>query len=394
MATLLEGTGGHVTHAPLSYEQTASMGKHLQDQIDALKSRFDSMRGDHDGSSDVVGDLGRSLAKQLERLHKLEEDLVATNSLVDGQHKELARTNGTIGQMQQEFANVNDIVFALRKGHKVVRMDLQKVSQDLIDTSNVTKAVKEALERKVLAELQRHDTDLKQADLNIGRLRHDAEVIRENVQSTRDDLRAAEDALHLAREDIVNLSKDVCTLDARSCELTKTLKDTRQKLEDVKAACSNVSDDHDGTKSSVADLQQTSAKLGSHCRQLQDGLNRTAVGLQGTQTQLTNTVGVVETTQEHLEQIKSDLLNVRHNHEDLVGKHKTIARATEDLQHVSQETRKGLRDTNSLVLPNLQMPANGGVLSSASASLRSPASPRQPLSPLATPGNRSLRKAN
>jgi len=384
-----------VTHAPLSYEQTASMGKHLQDQIDALRSRFDSMRGDHDGSSDAFGDLNRSLAKQLARLHKIEEDLVGTNSLLESQNKEILRTNGTIQKMQQEFANMNDIVFALRKGHKVVRMDLQKVNQDLVDNSTVTKAIKEALEKKVLAELQRHDMDLKQADLNIDRLRHDAELMRGGIQTNKDDLRAAQDTLQLTREDIVKLTKDVYTLDARSCDMTKTLKDTRQNLEGLKAVCSEMSDDHEGTKSNVADMQLASMKLGTHCRQLQEGLNRTAAGLQGTQTQLANTVGVVDATREHLEQTKSDLFNVKNTHEELVGKHKIIARATEELQHMAQETRKNLKDTNSLVLPNLQMPSNGGVLASSSASLRSPASPRQPISPIATPGrNRSCRKAS
>ena len=77
------------------------------------------------------------MAKNLARLHKLEEDLVETNSLVDSQKKELARTNGAIGKMQQEFANTNDIVFALRKRHKVIRMDLQTVNQDPADNSMV-----------------------------------------------------------------------------------------------------------------------------------------------------------------------------------------------------------------------------------------------------------------
>jgi hypothetical protein len=101
----------------------------------------------------------------------------------------------------------------------------------------------------------------------------------------------------------------------------------------------------------------------------------------------------VETAQEGLAELRSDLLNVKSNHEELAGKHRIVARATEDLQHVAQETRKSLKDTNTLVLPNLQMPTNGGVLASASASLRGPASPRQPLSPAATPAHRASRKS-
>uniref|UniRef100_A0A7S0ZX87 Uncharacterized protein n=1 Tax=Noctiluca scintillans TaxID=2966 RepID=A0A7S0ZX87_NOCSC len=385
MATLLEGTGGHATHAPLSYEQTVSMGKHLQEQIDALKSGFDALRVDRDGANGLLGDLGKSLAKHLARQHKLEEDLVETNSLVDSQKKELAYTNGTIGKMQQEFANASDIIFALRKGHKVIRMDLQKVNQDLADNSTVTQAIKEALEKKVLAELQRHDTDLKQADLNLGRLQHDAQLMKGNIQTNKDDLRAAEETLQLAREDIVKLSREVCALDTRSGETLKTLKDTRQSLDELVAVCAKVSDDHDSTKSNVADLQLTSMKLGTHTRQLQEGLNRTATSLQGTQTQLSNTAAVLDATRENLEQTKGDLLHVKTNHEDLAVKHKSVVRATEELQHVTTETRKSLKDTNALVLPNLQMSGAQSVVS-PSASLRNPLSPRQPLSPLATPG--------
>jgi len=310
---------------------------------------------------------------------------MGTNSLVDNQMKELANTNDTIGKMQQEFANSSDIIFALRKGHKVVRMDLQKVIQDLSDNSMVTQAIKEALEKKVLAELQRHDTDLKQADLNLGRLQHDAQLMKGNIQTNRDDLRAAEETLQLAREDFVKLSRDVCALDTRSCDTVKTLQDTRQSLDDLVAVCARVSDDHDSTKSNVADLQLTSMKLGTHTRQLQEGLNRTATGLQGTQTQLSNTVSVLDATKENLEQTKSDLLHVKTNHEDLTLRHKSVAKVTEELQHVTTETRRSLKDTNALVLPNLQM-SGGQSMVSPSASLRTPLSPRQPLSPLATPG--------
>jgi len=382
-----------VTHAPLSYEQTVSLGKHLQDQIDALSSSFDALRVDRDGANGILGDLGKSLAKNLSRLHKLEEALVETNALVDSQKKELARTNGAIGKMQQEFANANDIVFALRKGHKVIRMDLQKVNQDLADNSTVTQAIKEALEKKVLAELQRHDNDLKQADLSICRLQHDSKMMKGNIQSNRDDLRATEETLQLAREDIVKLSREVCALDTRSGETVKTLQDTRQSLDDLVAVCARVSDDHDSTKSNVADLQLTSMKLGTHARQLQEGLSRTATGLQGTQTQLSNTVSVLDATRENLEQTKGDLLHVKTNHEDLAVKHKSVARATEELQHVTTETRKGLKDTNALVLPNLQM--SGGQSVSTATSLRTPMSARQPLSPLATPARgRASRKSS
>ena len=80
------------------------------------------------------------------------------------------------------------------------------------------------------------------------------------------------------------------------------------------------SDDHDRIRSNVADLWLTSIKLGTHARQLHEGLSQTATSLQGTQTQLSKTAGVVDTTRENLEQMKSDLSHVKMNHEDLVMK--------------------------------------------------------------------------
>ena len=51
-------------------------------------------------------------------------------------------------------------------------------------------------------------------------------------------------------------------------------------------------------------------------------------------TQLSNTSGVLDATRENLEQTKSDLLHVKMNHEDLFVKHRSVTRATEELQHM------------------------------------------------------------
>ena len=103
-----------------------------------------------------------------------------------------------------------------------------------------------------------------------------AEQHRSAMSSTQD-----------AIEDECN--KDVCSSDTRSCETLKSLKGVRQSLDYLVTVFTRVSDDHESIRSNVADLWLTSMKLGTHARQLHEGLSRTTTSLQGTQTQLSNT---------------------------------------------------------------------------------------------------------
>ena len=116
-------------------------------------------------------------------------------------------------------------------------------------------------------------------------------------------------------------NKDVCSWDTRSCETLKSLKDVRQSLDCLVTVFTRVSDDHDRIRSNAAALWLTSMKLSTHARQLHEGLSQTTTSLQGTQTQLPNTPGVLDTTREKLEQMKCDLSHVKTNHEELVMKH-------------------------------------------------------------------------
>ena len=93
-----------------------------------------------------------------------------------------------------------------------------------------------------------------------------------------------------------------------------------KSLDDLVTIFTMMSDDHDRIKSNVADLQVTSMKLGTHARQFHEGFSWTTTSLQGTQTQLSNTLGVLDTTRENFEHMKSDLYQVKMNHEDLVMK--------------------------------------------------------------------------
>jgi len=220
----------------------------------------------------------------------------------------------------------------------------------------------------------------------MGRLQHDFELMKANVQAVKDDMKTMEGTLQMLRDDIVRVAKDLSTVDSRTIDLTLTMKDVRLSLEECKHANMQTAEDHEITKTHVGDLQSNAQKLSTQARQLQDGLNRTTTGLQKTQGQVTTALNEVEATRDNLEQTNGDLHTLRCNHDDLSSKHKSVARATEDLSRSMNETRKGLRDTNNLVLPNLQMGSTS--LMSTQASLTDPRSPRGVQSPFMTPKSR------
>lgn len=386
MAQILDGTSGHVNHAPLSYDQTAALGRHLQEQIDKIVIGQDTLRNELMGNNDIV-EMQKVLTKITTRLQQTEQEAMNATAGVDATKKELGVTNIVMNKIKQDKLETNEMIFSLRKGYKILRMDLQKAVQDITQNTVVADALKEALEKKVIPELQRQDNEIKNAGLGYTRLQAESDNHKKDIANSREDVKDLDVKQQRMRSDTDKLLKVVAMWDSRFETLAKSLQETRHMLESSKAITARLDEDHESTKAQMAELQVGLQKFSTDLRNVRDATSRNASSMQGLQSEIVNTKGIVDHTRENVDSARSDIEHIKNSMDNLGTKHKSLARTIEELQTLAHDTKKGLKDTNSLVLPNLQMDNNGnGFSGGASRGGSKPASPRHQISPLGTSG--------
>jgi len=373
----------------LSHGQTVSICRHLQEQIDLLQAKFGDLQGDlgktnagvnsvREATKDLCSRFGfhdgrdsEDPEKAKQGMQSMMDNLSKTASGLEASRKDLGRTNTDVKKLQAAVENSNENIAALREGQKVTNVNLQKLLQDLAQTTDTTHNLRNVIEKRVLQDVEKLRDELSKTNLKVTQLREDGEQQRSLLHNQKEELRATGTNLQNLKDDLAKSNTHIQLMAQRFVEMDKNLKDTKIHLDDTHAAMLRLAEDHDHTTNNVTDCQGNLRKVTNHVKQVQDGLEKTSSDLHATRGQLGNALGVLDNTRQHLEQTKLTVRTLKEAHDVVNAKQNALAGQLEATQMIAHETKKVLNQTNNLVLPNLNMDTGSPFATTIPASARS-----------------------
>jgi len=355
MADLLDGATEHANFAPLSHGQTMAVGRYLHDLIRQLQGQVADLRKAMGESNEAVGELKKASGGANQSLQNLQESLQSNNTITETLRNELGRTNSNVGKLQAGLSGTNDKVAGLLDAQKVTDTTLRKLEGDLADQADKAHNLREAMEKRIEQDIRALRDALSRTDLDVQHLQAEAGALKDGLNEQKEGLRLANNKI----KDGVNRQNEFETLmkiiDKRVADNTGGLKSTRMNLEDLNTATLKLHEDHENTKSRVGDLGDSNKKAHAHVKQVHGKLEDVAQHLNNAQIKL-------DMQGNHGEDLKQQL---DHALATIASAHQGQARANQSLTDLSERlaqvgatadaVRAGLKESNSLLLPNIHL---------------------------------------
>jgi len=355
MATLLTGESGHHTYAPLSHAQTLSICQHLENMIRELQTKTEELRRDL-GHTDVnVAQLRTALGSTNAAVHTLQEGHVNSNNPIETLKKEQVRTGNKINKLGMGLEQVTEAVAGIRESNKVTDTSAAMLKQDFVALTERTNFLQKSLETNIAGDSAEQKEQLGTCIMAIKAIRQDLEKTKSGGQETKENLRITNGNLHTLNDEIAKANTVTGLIDQRLSEAYTNLKATRQNLAETNAVALRIHEDHKNTKSQLAATQEGVKKCSSHVKQVHEGLENTITKLHNNMEQAQKTHAGLIHTRDMLEKTRHQVNGLNEAHEMVSATTMSLQARLEDTHATVQSVKAGLKDTNSVVLPNLRM---------------------------------------
>mmetsp|Transcript_81081 Transcript_81081/g.224364 ORF Transcript_81081/g.224364 Transcript_81081/m.224364 type:complete len:387 (-) Transcript_81081:90-1250(-) len=353
MADILNGTSGHSSFAPLSQAQTLSIAKHLQEQIDDLGSKCDTLSKDLQHATESI----KAVATQLNNysVDDLRENVTSLGAQVVGLRGDLGRTNNNLQKLTHDHDATCETLSAVRDGQQVSNTKMQKIVGDLEQVAAKARDLKTVLETKVNVEAQQLRDELSKTNHRVDLINQDMPVLKAGLQNQKEALHDTQNDLQALTGDLAMTNTNAGMLEQKMSDLSASLREAKQNLSDTDTALTQLREDHGLTKDYLNTTNGNLKKTGTHVKQVSETLNRTMNELRSAKAKLDCTSETLDIARKDLEGEKAKVKSLRDSQDRVNATQGQLASQLEETSAVLNETRMGLKETNSLVLPNLQL---------------------------------------
>jgi len=355
MADLLDGATEHANYAPLSHGQTMAVGRYLHDLIRQLQGQVADLRKAMGESNEAVGELKKSSGGANQALQNLQENLQNNNTITETLRNELGRTNSNVGKLQAGLSGTNDKVAGLLDAQKITDTTLRKLEGDLADQADKAHNLREAMEKRLERDIKTLRDDLSRTDLDVQQLQAEAGVQKNGLNDQKEGLRQA----NIRIKDGVDRQNDFETLmkiiEKRVADNTGGLKTTRMNLEDLNTATLKLHEDHENTKGRVGDLGDSTKKTHAHVRQVHGKLEGVAQHLNNAQVKLDMQGNNGEDLKQKLDHALATIASAHQGQDRANQSLRDLSERLAQVGATADAVRAGLKESNSLLLPNIHL---------------------------------------
>jgi len=355
MADILEGVSDHMHFAPLSTEQTRSIAKHLQVQLDDLRAKFHNLEKEKDLANGLHGNLSKDVDQDRARVNDLKSSLAATQLELDGAKKEIQQGKANAQRLRADLENTNHNLSQLRDSHHKTDQLALGTADGLERTNKTLKQLRDLVEGKVMPDVDKLREELRKTEYDVNALKAGVEQLKADAKTQLDSLRGTH---AMARNIADNLAKTDSSVDAlaqKTNDLGRSLVGTQKNLDGTRNGLLKLQDNQVRTASAVGDLQGGLKRLNDDARVHKDYLSNTAANLGASQGDLEHAVSDLRDARDALARQEAMISRLKSNLEHLAGKCDQMDRQLEQTDLIALATKKGLDQTNSVVLPNLAM---------------------------------------
>jgi len=363
MAAILEGSTSHQSYAPLSQRQTLAIAKHLSEQIEELKMQVSGLQDTCGGSGDVVKNLQEGLSKTNMSLRDLQDGHDKLSTVVDSQKKDLGRTNARVTKLHTGLQTAMEKVEGLQEAATISSTNFKAMMSSLAQTTATAHAVREDVELRIGTKFEKLQDMVGRLDHDLASLREYDELDKVAAQEQKQEMRATNAVVQAVKDDLAKTNTVCQMFEQRLSDAAQSLKETRSGSE----ACNNMvlvlKEDHEATKSDVTEVRDSARRVGTKAKQVNDGLENMVAEARALQCRLNTACKDLSTARQQLTTTQSTVQGLQEGQQMMSVKMQGLQMKLGEVQQVSQATANTVKETNSILLPNLFLDESGPLAS-------------------------------
>lgn len=276
-----------------------------------------------------IGALRQDCRHQGERLAKVATGVESTRDLASQCKEALKMTGAELKSQRREFEALLVRVDGLQA---TVEKDVDATAKDLL-------------------------TEVRQVQLALRSGQMDHERLRAGLQEHREALRSTSNTVQSLAEREEKLEAFAGLLDRRLVDVGIAIKGTRSDISDTNSSVALLTEEHRKTRTQISITADSVKMQVAHMRKAQELLESQGRMIAGARDDVVRTSAGLQGAKEGLEKTNVQLRNLSEAHELLRDTSASLRLQLEGDRVSLQSVKESLRQTNSLVLPNLQLEA-------------------------------------
>jgi len=243
----------------------------------------------------------------------------------------------------------------LRDGHHKTEQLAKSTADNLETTNKHVKQIRDMVESKVQPNLEKLREELHKTDYDTKQLKDTCDQIRADAKTQLENLRATHAMARGTADNLAKTDSSMQKLAQKTNDLSKMLVKTQKNLDGTRSGLMKLQDNQVRTASAVNDAQGGLKKLNDDARLHKEHLNTTATNLDTNQGQLDRAVDDLRNAKDALARQEAVIGKLKSNLEVLTAKNEQISLQLEQTDMMARGVKKGLDQTNAVVLPNLAL---------------------------------------
>jgi len=351
MADILSGRSDHRCFAPLSGGQSIQLAKHLAEQIMALQAAVENLRNELTQTNDGVTVVRHGLSFTEASVLTMQDGLANTDLVLDRTRKEQARATAHASQLQVTLEEATETCAALREGQRLIGTRLEVQDREFAHAKASILDLQEGLDRNEAKD----ESERGENERQLLRLWASNEQVTNEQKEQREAQRAAASFAQGLCDGQLRSDALLQIMEHRVADTQRSLKKASMKLEDASSRGLKLHEDHEGTKvqvgASKGDLVMTSAKVDKFCI-LADA---TASDVATAKDLLNRMREAMEAHGGRIHIAEAEALRLSQANDEMHRAMRAMQVQLEEAVYVAQAVRAGLKETNSIILPNITM---------------------------------------
>jgi len=355
MADFLDGSSKGQESAPLTQAQTIAICRHLQSEIRDVGSLLAELRDDFSNTHEHVQALRAAAGSNDDVIHSLTTGRADADISISKLQSELERNNTSTQNVASEAVVNKGKIEKLEEAKLIIDTQLEFISKDLFQNREDNKRIQDDIAGRLDEDMRALRNNWESSSLSIAQAAEDQRKMTDAHKAERTSLRDA----HLSIEGVLNEMKKSNTvasiLENRLSSTAKGVQQNWMKLADLSETSVKLNECYEKTRARVVDAEAQIKLLSDSDKQTHLELEEATRQIERTTDRLAQALKLVEEEAITSEDMLQQLNSMRHSGE---GQARHIAQLTKEIQDVSESTqqvRAGLKETSSLLLPNIHL---------------------------------------
>lgn len=344
-----------VASAPLTTAQTVAICRHLQTQIHQVEEDADESKRVLQHTSAHVQGFNEKIVGAHDDIQSLKLGFAEMTMNMQKIQAESGRIFEAVVQLQMSDQNSKDKVGQLEENKKMVDARLDVISKDIAHEGASGKSLRAVIETKVNEDMRIVLKDMASTRLKMDQLKEQISLTAEAEKQDHDSLRQAHERIDGVLNEMKKANTVTNIIENRLASTAKGVQSNWTKCAELDEGLQKLTDCYDKAENKIATFDPAIRAVSDAGKKTKRELDESVRQVAYNSDRLDQALRALEEEGQSTMEARHEINTLRQNCDSTTRRIGTMQKEMIELQETGEVLRAALKESNSTLLPNIQM---------------------------------------